>query len=117
MHVIRLRAPWTTTREVESGVLVYARKFHRPTGVAEKVVELCVALLPHELPCGFELAVVLNGCPVPAADRTADEIRFALAGMLAFNLLELRVDAPELAPGLAPVLGSYGIRSVELQIE
>ena len=143
MHFIRLREPWTAGLNAETGALVYARKFHKPTGVDQQSVALKVSLLPQDLgwpgadaPTISEwpsptLAVLVNGRKLLAPIQSTEEpsggaLHFQLSELQAFNSLELHISrlndiTPRFGPifdaSSIPIFGSFVVKSVELQIE
>jgi hypothetical protein len=136
MHRIRLREPWAASLNAESGAIVYARKFHKPTDVNQQSIALQVALLHKKLE-GQELegpetilAVLLNGrellADLPAENRIDHALHFQLTDLQTFNSLELCISGANGTTGPSgpifdatsiPTFGSFVIESVELQIE
>ena len=132
MHRIRLREPWTANLNAELGAIVYARKFHKPTGVHEQPIFLQVVLLPHVLEePDIMLAILVNGLALsPQIQATENEsheaLRFELKDLQAFNSLELRISGatgktgpsgPIFGATAIPTFGSFVIESVELAID
>jgi len=132
MHRIRLREPWTSSLNAESGVIIYARKFHKPTGVDKQSITLKIVLIPQEpeSPNVF-VSVLVNGCKLLAQDPSPEgpvdqALNFQLNRLETFNSLELRISGataltcpsvPIFGATAIPTFGSFVIESVELQIE
>jgi len=137
MHRIRLREPWTSRLNAESGAIIYARKFHKPTGVDDQPITLKIFLIPQEpeSPNVF-VAVLVNGCELlamaPSNEASSlggpvdQALNFQLNHLETFNSLELRISGataltcpsvPIFGATAIPTFGSFVIESVELQIE
>lgn len=136
MHRIRLREPWAASLNAQSNTIIYARKFHRPTGVDDSPLSLKITFRPPEPDLvGTLVSVRLNGRelfaqPPSVADPLGQAIVLPLSDLQgdlqAFNSLELWItDTTGLTTQVAliprvtaiPTFGSFVIESVELQID
>jgi hypothetical protein len=130
MHRIRLREPWAASLNAELDAIVYARKFHKPTGVEQLAIGLVVSLLPQDIAgTTSSVALLVNGREILARrpeHHSENAMYFQLTDLLAFNFLELRISIanPTTLPNgmrfdatSIPKFGSFVIETVELQIE
>ncbi len=146
MHRIQLRSPWSARFDSESRAIVYARKFHKPTGTSGQVVYLHIRTQPSNSSDGCSISIQLNGQPLHAEERSESNsqanfseanfsqasfsqvglLRVALTDLKPFNLLEIRiastigidgVNGPILDTNAIPPFGSFVIESVELAID
>lgn len=123
MHRIRLREPWLAEWDVDSGAIIYTRKFHKPTGCDQQSITLKISLLPHEGSSEASIVVFVNGVEVEAHAQTPQSALYRLEELPAFNSLQCRIfgltatNGPALDTTVVPIFGSFVIESVELQIE
>ncbi len=130
MHVIRLRDPWTVAAErsasdAAANLIVYSRKFHRPTDAEGQAIRLRIVFLPTtDRLVSSSLAVLVNEVEVPRSQiklpgdvGAAEESYFELVDLAPFNKLELQIEHNNLDVAIAPRFGTFIIQSVELQIQ
>lgn len=132
MHRIRLKEPWIASLNAEANVVIYSRKFHKPTGVEDQSITLVVHLLPQkDGSLGEALSAYVNGVKVEpneaSSENGLDHLHyFQLQSLALFNTLELRISRTfaltrpvvlESDVPVIPTFGSFVIESVELAIE